>query len=93
MRDKWWDGLKRLKWGGEIHAFVTGPDGMGMTDLNSLIDLPEGVTLTSAIDINNAGQIIATAMIPEPESYALFLTGLVLIGWVAWRRKDSPLPA
>jgi hypothetical protein len=65
-----------------------------MTDLNSLIDLPKGVTLTSAIDINNTGQIIATAMtIPEPENYALFLTGLVLIGWVAWRRKDSPLPA
>lgn len=34
-------------------------------DLNTLVDLPEGVTLTSATDINEAGQIVGTAMTPE----------------------------
>ena len=24
------------------HAFITGPDGAGMTDLNSLVDVPGG---------------------------------------------------
>src|SRR5687768_17396617 len=40
---------------GARHAFVTGPDGEGMMDLNSLVDLPEGVILAAAIDINNNG--------------------------------------
>ena len=80
---------------GHKHAFITDPDGMGMADLNSLVELPLGVTLTSANGINNAGQVIATAVIPEPESYALFLAGLALIG-VAVRRKNgevAPLSA
>lgn len=67
-------------------AFITGPDG-GLIDLNSLVDLPEGVTLTDAMAINNNGQIIAVATIPEPETYALMLAGLGLIGFVAWRKK------
>ena len=58
---------------GSRHAFITGPDGAGMMDLNSLslVGLPAGVVLQSASGINNAGQVIATA-IPEPEVYALF---------------------
>jgi hypothetical protein len=41
---------------GPNHAFIiTGPDGYGMTDLNSLIDLPQGVALTHAVDVNKAG--------------------------------------
>ena len=56
-------------------AFVTGPDGEGMTDLNSLVNLP-GVVLTNAWDINNNGQVIALGLIPEPETYALMLAGL-----------------
>jgi probable HAF family extracellular repeat protein len=31
--------------GGNQHAFITGPDGEGMTDLNSLVDLPQGTIL------------------------------------------------
>lgn len=74
---------------GENHAFITGPDGLGMTDLNSLVDLPAGMVLTEARDINNAGQAISYAMvIPEPESYALLLAGLALIGVVARGKKD-----
>jgi hypothetical protein len=56
-----------------------------MRDLNLLVDLPDGVFLASVQDINNAGQVIATA-IPELESYALMLAGLVLIQFKV-RRK------
>jgi probable HAF family extracellular repeat protein len=75
--------------GGHRHAFITGPDGMGMMDLNSLVDLPGGVPL-AAKGINNSGQIIAVA-IPEPESYALLLAGVALIGVVVRRKKDIGL--
>jgi probable HAF family extracellular repeat protein len=71
------------------HAFITGPNGVGMTDLNSLVDLPDGVILTSAEDINNAGQVIANA-IPEPQSYIMLLVGLALIGFTAGRKRLRP---
>jgi probable HAF family extracellular repeat protein len=69
------------------HAFITGPNGTGMMDLNFLVDLPEGIILTNAMDINNAGQVIAIGTIPEPESYALLLAGLALVGFIARRKK------
>jgi probable HAF family extracellular repeat protein len=71
---------------GSRHAFVTGPDGTGMTDLNSLVGLPKGVILASATGINNVGQVVAIAMIPEPSSYALMLAGLALVGAMIRRR-------
>lgn len=77
--------------GGDSHAFVTGGNGEGMVDLNLLVDLPDGVTLTGAEGINNSGQVIATGIfippIPEPESYALMLAGLSLVGFMAWRKS------
>jgi probable HAF family extracellular repeat protein len=73
---------------GAQHAFITGPNGEGMTDLNSLVHLSEGVVLTTAMGINNKGQVIVLA-IPEPETYALMLAGLGLIGLVAWRQKSG----
>ena len=76
---------------GPTHAFITGPNGMGVTDLNSLIHLPTGVVLTDAVAINNMGQVIALAnvgVVPEPESYALMLAGLALIGVIVWRQRD-----
>ncbi len=72
------------------HAFVTGPDGEGMIDLNSLVDMPAGLILYEARAINNAGQVIASAItpaVPEPEIPALFLAGLCLIGFMARRKK------
>ena len=69
------------------HAFITGPSGAGMIDLNSLVDLPAGVILTEATAINNAGQVIAIGIVPEPESYALLLAGLAVIGFIARRKK------
>jgi probable HAF family extracellular repeat protein len=71
------------------HAFVTGLDGEGMTDLNSLVDLPEGMILTKALDINNNGQVLVTGVIPEPETYALMLAGLGLIGFMARRKRTK----
>jgi probable HAF family extracellular repeat protein len=68
------------------HAFITGPHGAGMTDLNSLVDLPAGVRLIEATDINNAGQVIAVA-IPEPESYLMLLAGLGIVGLVTRRSQ------
>jgi len=73
------------------HAFITGPNGGGMTDLNSLALaslLPEYV-IRNAIGINNARQVLIVATIPEPETYTLMLAGLGLIGFVAWRQKSG----
>ena len=85
-------GASRLTVGGPRYAFVTGADGVGMSNLNSLVDLPEGQVLTDAFAINNAGQVVAVAStIPEPESYALLLAGLVLTGFMARRRKAQNL--
>lgn len=71
--------------GSHSHAFVTGLNGEGMTDLNSLVNLTGGQVLKEAVGINNAGQIIANgsvSTIPEPESYALVLAGLGLLAAV-----------
>jgi probable HAF family extracellular repeat protein len=67
------------------HAFVTGPNGVGVTFIDSLLSLPDGVILTGAHLINNAGQVIVTGgtpPIPEPPSYAVMLAGLILLGFV-----------
>jgi probable HAF family extracellular repeat protein len=75
---------------GYNHAFVTGPDGVGMTDLNSLVSPPGGTDLTEAWGINNLGQIAVIATtIPEPETYAMLLAGLSLLGFVMRHRKIS----
>jgi probable HAF family extracellular repeat protein len=67
------------------HAFVTGPNGVGMTDLNSLLNLSNGPIFTSAVDINNHGQVIG--VIPEPASYILMLAGLALVGFMMRCKK------
>ena len=79
---------------GYEHAFITGPNGEDMRDLNSLLHMP-GWILTYALGINNNGHIVAIAVpehaltIPESETYALMLAGLGLIGFVAWRQKSG----
>ena len=64
--------------------------GKGCIDLNSLVDLPQGVILTNAGDINNNGQVIAIG-VPEPETYALLLAGLGLVGFMGRRKKAKNL--
>jgi probable HAF family extracellular repeat protein len=68
------------------HAFITGLDANRMTDLNSLVDLPEGVILTEAMDINNMGQVVVVA-IPEPRTYMMLLAGLSFLWALSRRRK------
>ena len=61
-----------------------------MTDLNSLVSF--GGILTDATGINNHGQILAIGVmgvVSEPETYAMLLAGLGLIGFMARRRKTS----
>jgi hypothetical protein len=38
------------------HAFITGSDGHGMTDLNSLVDRPYWFVLQNGVDINTWGR-------------------------------------
>jgi probable HAF family extracellular repeat protein len=72
------------------HAFITGPNGVGMTDLNALVSQPGGVVLTEAHGINNHGQVAAISIpIPEPETYAMLLAGLGLMGFMARRQKTA----
>jgi probable HAF family extracellular repeat protein len=71
---------------GDLHAFITGPNGVGMTDLNSLLELPAGIVLWEAHGINNVGQVIAIG-VPEPQSYALMLAGLILVGFMVRRKR------
>lgn len=58
-----------------------------MTDLNSLVDLPDDLILQSAVVINNQSQILAYA-IPEPEIYALLLVGLSLVGFMVRKKQE-----
>jgi uncharacterized membrane protein len=68
---------------GGAYSFITGPNGIGMTDLDSLVELP-----MIPGGINNVGQVIAhVSVIPEPESYALMLAGLILVGLMARRKR------
>jgi hypothetical protein len=59
-----------------------------MTDLNSLVDAPDGLVFDQASGINNSGQVIAIA-VPEPEISALFLAGLALVGFIARGKKTG----
>jgi probable HAF family extracellular repeat protein len=78
---------------GQFHAFVTGPDGAGMTGLGSVVNLPTGLTPIYATAINNHGQLVAVGevvqLVPEPEIYAMLLSGLGLIGFLARRRAAA----
>jgi probable HAF family extracellular repeat protein len=82
--------------GNRQHAFITGPDGDNMRDLNELVKLENGTFLTDAQGINDRGQIIANASdgyaylltpVPEPETYAMLLAGLGLISFMGRRKK------
>jgi probable HAF family extracellular repeat protein len=77
---------------GQHHAFITGLNGVGMVDLASLVHLPTGFTNFRATAINNHGQLAAVGdvpVVPEPEMYAMLLSGLGLMGFLARRRATA----
>ena len=84
MPDRWSGSAETSA--GINHAFITGLNGNGMIDLNSLVDLPQGVVLTEAMDINNVGAGRRHCY-PEPHSYAMLLAGLSVLYALSRRRK------
>lgn len=85
---------------GVAGAFFYYP-GSPAIDLNDTLANGSGWHLLEATDINNLGQIVGNGMlngqrtsflltpIPEPETYALMLVGLGLLGFMA-RQKKMP---
>jgi probable HAF family extracellular repeat protein len=84
---------------GSFSAFIAGINGAGMMDLNSYVSLEnKNLFFSDAFAINNVGQIVAQATdghayllspIPEPQTYAMLLVGLGLVGFIARRRKQA----
>lgn len=81
----------------QYYAFITGANGQGVVNLDSLFTLGDGDHFGYATGVNNAGQFIAnTAMghaylispIPEPVTLALWSGGLLLVGWRGRRSSN-----
>jgi len=78
-------------------AFVTGVNGGGLVDLNTLVALPSGQYFSKATAINNLGQMLAQtntgiyyflnpSAVPEPSTWITMVAGLLGIGFVV-RKK------
>jgi probable HAF family extracellular repeat protein len=91
-------------WDGPDVAFISS-DG-ALADLNTLVDPALGWRITSAIDINDHGQIIGNAcrdglcsavrldmasVVPEPGGAMLLLPGLMILACVR-KRRGRPAP-
>lgn len=85
---------------GDLHAFVTGPNGQSMTDLETLDDIVKaGWSGLTVAGINDHGQIAGTGFIdgqqrafflspvPEPAESALLLSGLLALQTLVKRRS------
>jgi hypothetical protein len=53
------------------------------------VNPPTGFHFSGANAINNHGQLAAVGVVPEPEMYAMLLSGLGLIGFLARRRAAA----
>jgi probable HAF family extracellular repeat protein len=73
------------------HAVLINADGTGLTDLHALMNIsPVGAQRgVEQLAINNRGQVVIGAAIPEPSIYALMVVGLAFVGYAAVRRPSS----
>jgi probable HAF family extracellular repeat protein len=55
---------------GQTHAFITGPDGVGMTDLGTL-----GGNYSTARGINDVGQVVGSSFTADNGQVHVFITG------------------
>jgi probable HAF family extracellular repeat protein len=89
---------------GLFHAFFTGPNGQGLTNLEIETDiLNAGWSNIRVAAINDLGQIAGTgdhngirrpfllSPVPEPETYAMMLAGLSILGFIRRRRPIDTL--
>ena len=78
-----------------------------LVDLNTLIDPASGWAITSALDINDSGQIIANACrdgvcravrldlaaaVPEPDATLLWLAGVSALAGALRKRRREQMP-
>lgn len=87
--------------GVQRHAFVTGPGGVGMTDLNSVVHLGDDDWLAFGYAVNdrgemvvesNLGRVFAVSQVPEPRASALIALGLLFALGAARRTPTRPRP-
>lgn len=89
---------------GIYHAFFTGPNGQGLTNLEIETDIMNaGWSNIRVAAINDLGQIAGTgdhngirrpfllSPVPEPETYAMILAGLSILGFIRRRRMIDTL--
>lgn len=83
---------------GRDFAFITGANGQGVIDVNSLFTLADGDWFRNVTGINDQGQFVVNSgyghaylisPIPEPATLALWGVGLLLIGGAARRRLNG----
>lgn len=76
-------------------GWLNAPAFISQTTIQSFVDIgyvaaPGAVSLTvPGGDWELPMETLPIALIPEPESYALILAGLAVVGLMAWRRKPS----
>jgi uncharacterized membrane protein len=84
------------------YAFITGADGSGLVEVDSLsfvnLTAPRDFTFLSATGINDAGDFVVNAnnghaylitQVPEPATVALMLAGLGVVGIAGRRRREG----